>query len=124
MLQRASCLPDPLAFYQAALHRQFLSSSELNHGVVFIHARVTGVSRLVYALGRTTQPLHWVLQDPQPVRLVFLCAVPATEAAAYLLLAAGLARLIRKPESLKMLLDAGGAKQMQEVLNGIPVRGA
>jgi len=93
VLQRAARVPDLLPFYHAALNREFLLSTAMDYGLAFPHARVIGLSRLSFALGRSAEPLLWVPKDRPPVRLVFLCAVPATEATTYLLLTSSMARL-------------------------------
>lgn len=124
VLQRAARVPDLLPFYHAALNREFLLSTGMDYGMAFPHARVTGLSRLSFALGRSIKPLVWVPKNRIPVRLVFLCAVPATEATAYLLLTSGLARLAKEPHCLKTLLEAGETSEIWEALRQINLRPA
>jgi mannitol/fructose-specific phosphotransferase system IIA component (Ntr-type) len=124
VLQRAARVPDLLPFYHAALNREFLLSTALEYGIAFPHARVVGLSRLSFALGRSAEPLAWVPKARPPVRLVFLCAVPATEAAAFLLLTSGLARLAVEPNRLKQLLEASTSSEMVDILGQISLRPA
>ena len=119
VLQKAALVPDLLPFYQATLNREFLLGSTVSHGIALPHARVVGLARLAFALGRTAEPLVWVSRDNPPVRLVLLCAVPATEAAAYLLLTSGLAHLAREPHLLEALLQAPGSSAMWNALRQV-----
>ena len=124
VLQREAGVPDLLPFYHAALNREFLFSTAMDHGVAIPHARVSGLARLSFALGRSAEPLVWVPRGRPLVRLVFLCAVPATEATAYLLLSSSLARLAKEPRWLKMLLEADGASEMLNALRQVTLRTA
>jgi hypothetical protein len=53
------------------------------------------------------------------VRLVLLCAVPATEADAYLQLTSGLAHLAREPRCLAALLRAPDSSAMLNALEQV-----
>ncbi|MCZ7638886.1 MAG: PTS sugar transporter subunit IIA [Verrucomicrobia bacterium] len=118
-LQKAALVPDLLAFYQAALNREFLLGSTVSHGIALAHARVVGLARPAFALGRTAGPLVWISKESPPVRLVLLCAVPATEAAAYLLLTSGLAHLVRESHRLEALLQAPDRSAMLNALGQV-----
>jgi len=122
VLQRETGVPDLLPFYHAALNREFLFSTAMGHGLAIPHARVSGLARLSFALGRSAEPLFWVPKGHPLVRLVFLCAVPATEATAYRLLSSGLARLAKEPRWLRTLLGADGASEMLDALRQVTLR--
>jgi mannitol/fructose-specific phosphotransferase system IIA component (Ntr-type) len=111
-----------LPFYQAVLHREFLLSTDLEPGIAFPHARVTGVSELWFALGRTAIPVAWSPTAAHPVRLVFLLAVPATDSASYLRVISGLARFAREPQLVEQMHAAQDALQMLAVLRQASVR--
>lgn len=124
VLQRAARVPDLLPFYHAALNREFLLSTAMDYGLAFPHARVIGLSGLSFAVGRSAEPLVWVPKDCPPVRLVFLCAVPATDATTYLLLTSGLARLAMESHCLKTLLETATSSEMWDALGQIKLRPA
>lgn len=115
-LARADCVPDVLSFYQAALNQELLSDSLAPSGIAVAHARLSGVKQLRFALGRTLEPLVWSVKGSQPVRLVFLLAVPATESACYLHLLSRLVRLGQTPETVARLVDAPDAPALLEIL--------
>jgi fructose PTS system EIIBC or EIIC component len=122
VLQRQGCLPDVLPFYHAALNQELLSSSALPCGIAFPHARLSGAKRLRFAFGRAAQPVNWGANGAAPVQLVFLLAVPATDAASYLHLLASLARLGEQSDYLRELRGAQDAEAILAVLEKIRLR--
>jgi len=122
VLQRQGAVPDVLPFYQSALNQELLTSSALDCGLAFPHARLGGVRRLQFAFGRTPEPIVWGARSCWPVQLVFLLAVPATDAAGYLQLLASLARLGQQPELVTQLRGAENAEDILAVLGQIRMR--
>ena len=120
--QREGCVLDFLPFYQAALNQELLANSALDCGLAFPHARLCGVRRLLFAFGRTPEPIVWGARSSWPVQLVFLLAVPATDAAGYLHLLASLARLGQQPGLLAQLREAEDAEAIFAVLQKIRLR--
>jgi mannitol/fructose-specific phosphotransferase system IIA component (Ntr-type) len=100
-MQREGRVPDLLQFYHAALNREFLVSTDMEAGMAFPHARLPGFKELSFAFGRSEEPLQWRNRGGRTVRMVFLFAVPATEATQYLLLISGLARLAQENQLLE-----------------------
>ena len=122
VLQRQGGVPDVLPFYQAALNQELLANTALDCGMAFPHARLSGVKRLQFAFGRTPEPIVWGARSSWPVQLVFLLAVPATDAAGYLHLLASLARLGQQPEHLAQLRAADNAEAILAVLQKARMR--
>ena len=121
-LQREGCVPDVLPFYQAALNQELLTNSALDCGFAFPHARLGGIKRLQFAFGRAPEPIVWGAKSSWPVQLIFLLAVPATDAAGYLHLLASLARLGQQPEVLAQLRAAENDESILAVLGTIRMR--
>ena len=121
LLQRQGSVPDVLPFYHTALNQELLASSALECGVALPHARLSGVRQLQFALGRVVPPVCWA-KSSQPIDLIFLLAVPATDAACYLHLLSSLARLGQDTELLARLRSASGASEMLSVLEVVPIR--
>jgi len=122
VLQRQGGVPDVLPFYQAALNQELLTNSALDCGLAFPHARLSGIKRLQFAFGRTPAPIVWGAKSAWPVQLIFLLAVPATDAAGYLNLLASLARLGQQPEVLAQLRAAANAEAILAVLGNLRMR--
>lgn len=122
VLQREGCVPDVLPFYQAALNQELMANSALDCGLAFPHARLSGIKRLRFAFGRTPTPIPWGTKSSWPVQMVFLIAVPATDAASYLHLLASLARLGQQPELLEELREAEGPGGILAALGAVGIR--
>ncbi len=122
VLQRQGGVEDVLPFYQAALNQELLANSALDTGLAFPHARLSGVKRLQFALGRTPEPVVWGGRSSWPVQLIFLLAVPATMVSGYLQLLASLSRLGQQPELLAQLRLADTAEAIFAVLERVRVR--
>jgi mannitol/fructose-specific phosphotransferase system IIA component (Ntr-type) len=121
-LQRQGFVPDVLPFYHAALNQELLTHSALACGIAFPHARLGGVKQLQFAFGRAAQPVAWGSKGSARVQLVFLLAVPATDAASYLHLLSSLARLGQQNDCLAELRTAEDAETILAVLEKIRLR--
>ena len=121
-LQRDKRVPDLLPFYHAALNREFMVSTNMEAGMAVPHARIPGLKELSFALGRSDQPLGWGAKASGAVRLVFLMAVPATDATQYLLLISGLVRLAKEGRLVEKLHAAQDTFQIADVLRQVELR--
>lgn len=121
-LQRHGCISDVLSLYHAALNKELMECSAQECGIAFPHARLSAIKRLQFALGRAVRPVQWGGRGATPVRLVFLIAVPATDAAQYLHLLASIARLGQRPDIIGDLLDAATPSAMLAQLSRMPIR--
>lgn len=122
VLQREGYVGDMLPFYHVALNQELLANSALECGLAFPHARLSGVKQLQFAFGRAPQPVTWGGKHCSPVQLVFLVAVPATDAAGYLHLLASLARLGQQAGLLAKLRSAESSDAVLAVLDQIRLR--
>jgi len=122
VLHREGCVTDVLPCYHTALNRELLFNSALESGLAFPHARLSAVKQLAFALGRTPEPVMWGAKGPWRVQLIFLLAVPATDAACYLNLLASLARLGQQTDVLGQLRAANNADAILAVLDRTRLR--
>jgi mannitol/fructose-specific phosphotransferase system IIA component (Ntr-type) len=118
-LEREGRVKDPLSFYNAVMSHEALSSTAISPGWALPHARVPGLERLSFALGRSAAPLDWLQHGGEPVQLIFLFAVPETDGVSYLTLISGLAKLSQDPIRMERLLRAPDNQAMLEVLKQI-----
>jgi mannitol/fructose-specific phosphotransferase system IIA component (Ntr-type) len=119
VLHQEAHVPDLLPFYQAALNREFLVSTAMTHGMAFPHARLSGLAKLCFALGRTATPIPWGTKDAPAVQFVFLLAVPSTEATVYLHVVSGLARLGKDETAMAALQTANDPQEILSVLRSV-----
>jgi mannitol/fructose-specific phosphotransferase system IIA component (Ntr-type) len=122
VLQREGCVSDLLPFYHTALNHELMANSALKCGIALPHGRLNGVKQLQFAFGRVPQPVIWGAKGSWPVQLVFLLAVPATDAACYLHLLASLARLGQQPDRVAELRAAEHAGEVIAVLEKIIIQ--
>jgi mannitol/fructose-specific phosphotransferase system IIA component (Ntr-type) len=116
-LERQGRVSDLLPFYHAVISHEALSSTVISPGWALPHARIPGISRLSFVLGRTAEPLAWF--GGEPVSMIFLFAVSARNAAAYQSVISGLANLGQDHLRLERLVDASDSQTMFEVLREI-----
>ncbi len=119
LLHRESYIPDLLPFYNAAMNREYLISTAMEYGMAFPHARVIGLERLSFALGKCGDHIAWGPKGAVPVDIVFLMAVPATDATGYLQLLSAVARLSKNSELIYQLRTAETQAAMFEVLKQV-----
>jgi|GEM_PF-2232050 mannitol/fructose-specific phosphotransferase system IIA component (Ntr-type) len=89
-------------------------------GAAFPHVRSTACPRLQFAMGRAVAPLAW--DGSSRVRLVFLNAVPDSDAMGYLKLVSGMARIAKEAGLVEKICAVGGARELLELLKRVPVR--
>jgi len=121
-LQREGFVSDVLPFYHAALNHELLSNSAHTCGIALPHGRLNGVRQLQFAFGRSPEPVSWGSKGSSPVQLIFLLAVPATDAVCYLHLLATLARLAQQPERLAALRTMDDPQGVLDLLDTIKLR--
>ncbi len=124
VLQKAGCVQDLLPFYTAAMNREFLVGTVLESGIAFPHARIQGLTRVHFALGRCDPPVVWGLKGGLPVQLVFLVAAPATDATGYLGLVSALVRLSCNGELVEQLRRGSGAGAIRDTLRRVTLNGS
>jgi mannitol/fructose-specific phosphotransferase system IIA component (Ntr-type) len=122
VLQAQGCVADLLPFYHTALNHELMANSAHNCGIALPHGRLNGVKHLQFAYGRSPEPVIWGSKGSGKVQLVFLLAVPATDAAGYLHLLASVARLAQQPDCLAELRNAETPQAVMAVLQKIKLR--
>ncbi len=118
-LQGARRLEDSLTFFQAALQRDYLSSSAIEGGVAFPHARGHGIHRFSIALGLSKEGIHW--RDGSQVQAVFLIGVPSVDAQLYLAVGSALARQSRMGGWLTALIACNRPEELLAMLTKVSV---
>ena len=117
-------MTDLLQFYHSALNREYLCSTVTEPGWAMPHALVKGLDKPCFVLGRCPSPMIWMKIDQKRVSLVFLFAIPETDARAYMNLISGMARLSKAPRLVERLVKAGDTFEMLNVLKQVNLRGS
>ena len=95
---------DPVAAVQAVMDREAEASTMVAPGVAMPHARLEGLERTWLALATSAGGVRFGGSDA-PARLVLLVLAPAHEPAAYLRVAAAVARRLRDPAFLDEIVS-------------------
>ena len=115
LLRGSDRLLDSAAFLQAIVARQKINPPLLGDGVALPHARTAAVREIVCVAARCTRDIPFG-PDATPVRLIFMFGIPPQQIAQYLALTAGLARRLRRPETLAALVAAESPESFAELL--------
>ncbi len=121
-LQGTGRIEDSLTFFQSALQRDYLSSSAIDGGVAFPHARGYGINRFSVELGLSKQGVHW--RDGSQVNAVFLIGAPSAEAQLYLAVVSALTRQSRLGGWLTALMACNQPEELLGMLNKVSASGA
>lgn len=119
VLHREGIVPDLLPFYHAALNREFLLRTDFEPGLACPHARLPGVTTPAFAFGRSAEPLAWHPRFSHPVRLVFLLALPVSDAAPGLAMFSCLAQLARDTTLLEAISQSDDAGSIFELFSRV-----
>ena len=121
-LHRAGAVSDLMQFYHAAFNREFLESTSVGGDLALPHVRLPGLARLVFALGRSAEPIQWTGAPRHAVRWVILAAVPASNLADYLALLAAVARVAQESAFRAGLNAAADAAEILALLRNVPLK--
>jgi mannitol/fructose-specific phosphotransferase system IIA component (Ntr-type) len=122
LLRRFGRVGDSDVFYDRVIRRESMSSTAAPPGWALPHARSHDIPELVFALGQSVEPLAWFGPAREPVRWVFLFAVPESQAAPYLALVSALARFSRDPANVERLLRALDRQALFDLLGQVQLR--
>lgn len=102
----------PEEVLRAALEREAHGTTAVGDGVAIPHARCSGVREPVLAVARLDRGVDWDAPDSQPVRLVFLIAVPEEAGKQHLKILARIARALTTSGFREGLLSAGNKREV------------
>ncbi|MEX3610746.1 fructose-specific PTS transporter subunit EIIC [Rothia sp. LK2588] len=103
----------------AAFAREDQGTTAVGHGVAIPHARCAAVKKPTLVFARLAEPgVEWSAPDAQPVRLVFLVAVPESAGDEHLRILSKLARSLMREPFRQELLTARTETQALTAING------
>lgn len=122
MLAETGALSFPDRFLSAVKGREEIMSTGIGRGVAIPHARDLTVNRLQIAVCVTQEPFEFQAIDDQPVRLIFLIAVPQGSNNLYMKILRSLSEYLRQDEARNKLLNAIDEKELYGYVHEIEVR--
>ncbi len=99
----------------AVMQREKIGSTGLGGGVAVPHAKINGVKELIGAFGRSAHGLEYEAVDGGAVHLIFLILSPPAQDEAYHKALQKIMLAIRRPNVLKFLRSAKGAREIEEI---------
>ena len=109
--------------FEIIQQREKLGSTGIGNGIAIPHGKLAKLQRLFGLFARLDRPIDFESLDGQPVDLVFLLLAPEAAGADHLKALAQVARLLRTPETAKMLRDSRDAEAIYAVLTLPPPGG-
>jgi PTS system nitrogen regulatory IIA component len=100
----------------AVLEREAVLSTGIGFGVAIPHARSAGVSQLTMVGGVSRAPVPFDAIDGDPVRLFFLIVGPEASAGLHVRLLSRIARLVRREEVRRHLIEARTPDEFHRIL--------
>jgi len=109
-LHQAGKIDDPAAVGRAVLDREASHTTALGNGVALPHATVSGLDRAYVLVAVAPAGVAFGPDaDENRERLFFMLLSPIDEAATHIKLLARIVRLVRRPDFVDALLEAGSA---------------
>ncbi|MNP18609.1 PTS system mannose-specific EIIBCA component [compost metagenome] len=119
-LHTIGAVTDVEQYVQAVLTREESSSTGIGFGVAIPHGKANGVTRASLAFARLSEPTEWQSLDDEPVKIVFMIAVPAENVGnEHLQILVSLSRKLIHEEFRDSLLQAQTAEEVIEILKNM-----
>ena len=100
----------------AVEEREAVLSTGIGFGVAIPHARSPGVSKLTIVGGVSRAPVPFDAIDGEPVRLFFLIVGPESSAGLHVRILSRIARLVRREEVRRHLIEARTPDEFHRIL--------
>jgi K+:H+ antiporter len=100
----------------AVMERECLMPTGLSNGVALPHARLTGLSAPVVAVGLSRAGIDFDAPDGKPAQIIFLLLTPWHDDGAQLEILADITRIFRHPEVRERALEVGNYTEFLALL--------
>jgi mannitol/fructose-specific phosphotransferase system IIA component (Ntr-type) len=115
-------IQDEEAVLEEIFSRESRGGTSLGNGVAIPHARVKSIDRIVMAMAKLSDGIHFSAEDRQPVRFVFLLVTPLEKLNEYLKVLAGLSKFMKNRKLLKQLFAVESADGAWELFDSLEPR--
>ena len=112
-------IENPKDVLGAALRREAIVSTALEHGLAFPHVRGVAVGGLTFALGLKKKGIKFDPSKRQLTHIVFLIVIPSATSVFYLQVLAGLVETFQESKARKQLLACTTPQEMWKNLTGL-----
>lgn len=115
-MQEEGFVDDAEKLTEAALKRESIVSTALDHGIAVPHVRGVEGGGLTLALGLSPKGIHFDDDDKSLSRIVVFIVIPTAASAFYLKLIAGIAETLISADARKALMAADSAEKLWKTL--------
>ena len=115
-MQSEGFVDDANKLIEAALKREAIVGTAVDHGIAFPHVRGVEGGGLALALGITPKGVRFDQSGHNPTKIIFFAAIPTAASAFYLKLLAGLAETFYDEESRKLLMADESPDKVWKIL--------
>ena len=112
-------IEDPKTLLTAALNREAIVPTAVEHGLAFPHVRGVEGGGLIFSLGTKKQGIKFGAPRERLTRIIFFIVIPFAASAFYLQLIAGLMETFREAEARDKLLSASTQDEMWKALTAL-----
>ena len=107
----------PQSVVDALLERERLGSTTVGDGFAIPHCKVADLKEIAVYLARFATPVDFGAADDQPVSFFFVVLSPPDQPAAHLQVLSQIARVLKRTEVRKNLLEAPDADEVVAALH-------
>ena len=119
-MQEASFVDDAGKLVDAALKREAIVSTALDHSLAFPHVRGVEGGGLTLGLGISAKGIKFDGHDKGPTKIIFFMVIPTAASAFYLKLLAGLAETFSDADARKALMAEESPEKLWKALIKLP----
>jgi nitrogen PTS system EIIA component len=98
------------------LEREKLCSTAVDAGVAIPHGKLSGLSNIITAFGRSLEGIDFESLDGKPTHLFILLIAPENSAGAHLKLLARISRIFKDPDFRSRIMEARSQDEIHEII--------
>jgi PTS system nitrogen regulatory IIA component len=98
------------------LEREKLCSTAVDEGVAIPHGKISGLSSIIVAFGRSVEGIDFESLDGKPTHLFTLLLAPENSSGIHLKLLARISRIFKNPEFRSRLMGAQTEEELYNII--------
>jgi PTS system nitrogen regulatory IIA component len=98
------------------LEREKLCSTAVDEGVAIPHGKISGLSNIIAAFGRSVEGIDFESLDGNPTHLFILLLAPESSSGIHLKLLARISRIFKNPEFRSRLMEAQTEEELYSII--------
>ncbi len=119
LMAQKGFVENPAELLEAALRREAIVSTALDHGMAFPHVRGIEGGGLIFSLGLKKRGFKFDPHAGRLTRICFFIVVPSATSVFYLQVLSGLIEALREDSARKKLLASETPQQMWTAIKGL-----